>query len=124
MNDFLILVVEDSPVVRMLTQKQLTLLGYKSEAVSTAEDALARDSDSFALIFMDIGLPGMDGCQAARLIREKELLEKRKRVPIIALTAHSDREACALAGMDDYLQKPAMLADIERMVNKWKIGTT
>jgi CheY-like chemotaxis protein len=119
MNDLLILVVEDSPVVRLLTQKQLTLLGYTSEAACTAEEALARGSDRIGLIFMDIGLPGMDGCQAARLIREKELLEQRKRVPIIALTAHSDREACALAGMDDYLQKPAMLADIERMVKKW-----
>jgi two-component system sensor histidine kinase EvgS len=119
MNTFLILVVEDSRVVRMLTQKQLKILGYTSEAVGTGEEALARDSDSIALILMDIGLPGMDGCQAALLIREKELSEKRKRVPIIALTAHSDKQTCALAGMDDYLQKPAMLADIERILNKW-----
>lgn len=60
---------------------------------------------------MDIGLPGIDGSHATLLIREKELKEQRNRVPIVALTAHSERERCILVGMDDFLQKPALTVE-------------
>lgn len=115
MKDILILVVEDDPVLRMLTQKQIITLGYRTEAVETGEEAVKQSRPEIRLIFMDIGLPGIDGGHATMLIREKELSEKRPRVPIIALTAHAHRAA----GMDDFLQKPALLADIERMLVKW-----
>lgn len=119
MSEFKILVVEDNPVVRMLTQKQLSVLGYASEAVGTGEEAVERGSRDIALILMDIGLPGIDGARAAQLIRERELKEQRKRVPIVALTAHSDKQGCLLAGMDDFLQKPAKLGDIQRILATW-----
>ncbi len=119
MGDAVVLVVEDDPVVRMLMQKQLKILGYTSEAVGTGEEALARANAEIALVFMDIGLPSIDGTMAARLIREKEQQEHRKRVPIIAMTAHSDKDACFLAGMDDFLQKPARLKDIQRVLEIW-----
>jgi CheY-like chemotaxis protein len=53
------------------------------------------------------------------LIREKELKERRKRVPIIALTGHAIKDQCLQAGMDDFLQKPALLEDLKRMIDKW-----
>lgn len=119
MSDFRILVVEDDPVMRMLTQKQLSILGYTSDVVGTGEEAVARDGADITLIFMDIGLPGIDGIHATRLIREQELKEQRKRTPIVALTAHSNKQDCLLAGMDDFLQKPARLADIQRILDSW-----
>lgn len=114
-----ILIVEDDPIVRLTTQKQLSALGYKTEAVASGEEAVERCGDSFGLIFMDIGLPGIDGGHATLLIREKELREGRQRVPIVALTAHSEKERCLRAGMDDFLQKPALLADVKNVVHKW-----
>lgn len=114
-----ILIVEDNPVLRMITQKVLRHLGYESVAVGSGEEAVAYDCVEIALIFMDIGLPGIDGTHATMMIREKELREGCKRTPIIALTAHSDQEICFLAGMDDFLQKPAMLVDLKRMLDKW-----
>lgn len=115
----LILVVEDDPTLRLTTQKQLAALGYQSESVASGEEAVERSHSGFDLILMDIGLPGIDGRHATLLIREKELNEKRKRIPIIALTAHSDRQTTMLAGMDDLLQKPALMADIQRVLDKW-----
>ncbi len=119
MADPIILVVEDDPILRMTVQKQISHLGKVSETVSTGEEAIARVDSDVAMIFMDVGLPGIDGAHATLLIREKELKERRKRVPIIALTAHSDKHQCAAAGMDDFLQKPALIADIKRMFEKW-----
>ena len=61
---------------------------------------------------MDIGLPGIDGIMAAKLIREQEKGRREQPVPIIALSAHDDQaiQAEALAaGMNDYVIKPISL---------------
>ena len=119
MPNEVILVVEDDPVLRVVTQKLLGRLGLESVAVSSGEEAVKKPRAEIAMILMDIGLPGIDGLHATTLIREKELSEGGKHIPIVALTAHSDRESCLVAGMDDFLQKPAMLADLKRVTEKW-----
>lgn len=119
MTDRKILVVEDDPIVRLVTQKQLARLGYDCELVASGEEAVSTFNNSFTLILMDIGLPGIDGLKTTMLIREREQKESDKRMPIIALTAHSDRERCLLAGMDDFLQKPVLLNDLKEMLDKW-----
>lgn len=114
-----ILIVEDDPIVRLVTEKQIAMVGdFKTEAVSTAEAAIARFPDNICLIFMDIGLPGMDGLHATILMRELEKKNGGEHVPIIALTGHGDKTKCIAAGMDDYLQKPTLLADIQRVLQK------
>lgn len=115
----MIMLVEDDPVLRDLTKRQLAVLGFESIPVTTGEEAVEKCCEDIAMIFMDIGLPGIDGSHATLLIREKELKEHRKRVPIVALTAHSERERCMLVGMDDYLQKPALIHDIKRITDKF-----
>lgn len=119
MPDGIILVVEDDPTLQMVTKMVITRFGYNCEVVGSGEAAVSRDAADVALIFMDIGLPGIQGGHATMLIREKELVERRKRVPIVGLTGHAIREQCLLAGMDDYLQKPAFMEDIKRMLDKW-----
>ena len=114
-----ILVVEDDPTLQFVARRALTHLGYQCLAVGSGEAALEADHTQVSLIFMDIGLPGMDGTKTASMIRELEARDGRPRVPIVALTAHSDRQACLLAGMDDFLQKPALLGDLQQMVGKW-----
>src|SRR5579883_2114203 len=105
-----IMLVEDDPVLRDLISRQIKMLGCQSIVVSSGEEAVERVSvASMDMIFMDVGLPGIDGNHATLLIREIELRSHRPRVPIVALTAHSDKEGCMLAGMDDFLQKPALI---------------
>ncbi|MBS2004885.1 MAG: response regulator, partial [Cyanobacteria bacterium SZAS LIN-5] len=65
------------------------------------------------------GLPGIDGVHATMLIRERELSERKQRIPIVALTGHADKQRVMSVGMDDFLQKPAMMADIKTMIEKW-----
>lgn len=109
MTPHVILVVEDDPSLRLLTGMQLKQLGYVAKTVETGEAAVELTSDGISLILMDIGLPGIDGISATMQIREQELKAHRNRIPIVALTAHSDRERCLYAGMDDFLQKPVLL---------------
>ncbi|MBX9722267.1 MAG: response regulator [Candidatus Obscuribacterales bacterium] len=119
MTQPLVLVVEDDPVLRDMTRRQLAKLGFESVLVGSGEEAVELDRSQFGLIFMDIGLPGIDGTYATLLIREKELQQQKKRVPIVALTGHSDKQKALSVGMDDFLQKPALIADIKRVLDKW-----
>lgn len=114
-----ILIVEDDPILRDLTRRQVAKLGFECVVVKTGEEAVDQNVSKFGLIFMDIGLPGIDGVHATMLIREKELSEKSERTPIVALTGHAEKERVMSVGMDDYLQKPAMIADIKTMIEKW-----
>ncbi|MBI2812554.1 MAG: response regulator [Candidatus Melainabacteria bacterium] len=114
-----ILIVEDDPILRDLTRRQISKLGFQCIAVKTGEEAVNSDVSDVGLILMDIGLPGIDGVHATMLIRERELVNRKKRVPIVALTGHADRHRVITAGMDDFLQKPALMADIKSMIDKW-----
>ena len=64
--------------------------------------------EAFDVILMDLQMPEMDGWEAARLIREREI-GGPEHIPIIALTAHAMGEArnrCLAAGMDSVIVKP------------------
>jgi len=69
-------------------------------------------------------MPDMDGYETTRAIREIERQNPTcPRLPIIALTANAmpgDREKCLEAGMDDYLSKPIIAADLTAMIKKWR----
>ena len=83
-------------------------------------------SGDFALIFMDVQMPEMDGMEATRVIRkwESQLRDEEGRVPIIALTAHAmkgDKEMCLEAGMDEYITKPLKKKYILEMLDRWVV---
>ncbi len=114
-----VLVADDNPVNREVAVEALGRLGVT--AVVTVEDGFqaleaARDG-GFDLILMDGSMPGLDGFDAARAIRQWEAAEGRPRVHIAAATAHvvgTAAEAWREAGMDGVLAKPFTLTDLAR----------
>ena len=118
-----ILLAEDSPVNREVAVGMLELLGYELDVVENGQQALmASDSDNIDMILMDCQMPEMDGLTVTGRIRQRERSSGRRRLPIIALTAHAmqgDREQCLAAGMDDYLTKPYTQMQLRDMVLKW-----
>lgn len=105
-----VLLVEDNPVNRALTERLLTNLGATVVAVNDGEAALVQTArERFDLIFMDCNLPGIDGFETTRQLqgREKELAMPS--TPVVALTASAmekDEEMCRRAGMLGFIAKP------------------
>ncbi|HEX8989441.1 MAG TPA: response regulator [Rhodocyclaceae bacterium] len=104
-----VLLVEDNAINSRLAQQVLAKAGHRVAAVDNAASALAvLARRTFDVVLMDVQMPGMDGVEATRLIRERERATGT-RVPIVALTAHAmgqHRERCLAAGMDAFLMKP------------------
>jgi len=102
-----ILLVEDNPQNRYLVTYLLERHGYELQVAEDGEQALAMlETDAPDLILMDMQLPRIDGYEATRRIKADE---RFRRIPLIALTAHSmrgDETRARDAGCDEFITKP------------------
>jgi CheY-like chemotaxis protein len=102
-----VLVVEDNRINQALLVDQLNRSGFSTFAASDGKEAVeAVRRGGFDAILMDVQMPDIDGIEATRRIRTGE---RRYRIPIIGLTAHTGsvvRKRCLDAGMDLVLHKP------------------
>jgi CheY-like chemotaxis protein len=122
-----ILVVDDNAINQKVAVRILQQLGYQPMVAANGREALgAIEQDPFDLVFMDVMMPEMDGLEATRQIRKRQMGGEQKnfqsRIIICAMTAHAmtgDREKCLAAGMDDYLAKPIRPKDVRDMIEKW-----
>jgi CheY-like chemotaxis protein len=120
-----ILLVEDNEMNRDMLTRRLQRRGYEVViAVDGAQGLAMAQSESPALILMDISLPVLDGWEATRRLK---MAPETKSIPVIALTAHAmsgDRERCIEAGCDDFDTKPVeiarLLGKIETLLNQSK----
>lgn len=114
-----VLLVEDNPVNALLAQILLQREGCRVERAASGEEALRlmEAQPPYDIVFMDLGLPGLDGIGTTKALRAKGV-----NVPIIALTANAyeeDRRACLAAGMDDFLTKPIELPALRHRLSQW-----
>ncbi len=111
-GEYHILVVEDNIVAQAVVKNLLVHYGCHIDIAPDGKEALhCWKNNNYDLIFMDIGLPDMDGYEITHLIRAQELA-KKMHTPIIALTAHAaddSKQRCIEAGMNAVLTKPLTL---------------
>ena len=111
-----ILLVEDNEMNRDMLSRRLQKQGYEVVLAVDGEEGLAKaQSDSPALILMDMSLPGIDGWEATRQLKADPAT---RAIPVVALTAHAmagDREQALAAGCDDFDIKPI---DLDRLLGK------
>jgi CheY-like chemotaxis protein/HPt (histidine-containing phosphotransfer) domain-containing protein len=126
-----ILVAEDNEINQDIAVRILENMGCK---VSIAADgAIATrllTQNKYDLVLMDCEMPGMDGFEATKRIREMEDSAERAgtfangiRIPIIGLTAYASDEArarCLSAGMDDFLVKPLRKLQLLQAMQRWR----
>ncbi len=116
-----VLIVEDNRINQMLISTFLDKFGHTSEIADSGAKALkAVQQRDFDVILMDIKMPGMDGMETTRQIRRGK--GNARTVPIIALTANAlngDKENYLDAGMDAYLTKPIIAAELYRVIDRF-----
>ena len=96
-------IIDDDPEILKLLDQYLTKNGFEVEAFTDGESFLKKDVNKFSLIVLDIGLPGIDGLEVCKRVRQNS------NIPIIMLTAASDDLDRILGlelGFDDYMGKP------------------
>ena len=107
-------------VNQRVAMRLLDKLGYIVEAVSDGQKAVDRVMESrYSLVLMDCQMPVMDGLQATREIRKREV---GHRTPIVALTAgalQSDEANCRNAGMDGFISKPIDIHKLKLVLETW-----
>lgn len=109
-----VLVVDDVATNRLLACRLLAKMGYAADTASDGERAVQMVMDKdYQLILMDVFMPGIDGCESTRKIRQWETHSGRK-CTILGLSAdvmNDNRRRCIESGMDGFLTKPIRVPD-------------
>ena len=117
-----ILVAEDSQINQIVAARSLERCGCRVDVVANGADALeAIAAKRYDAILMDCQMPGMDGYEATRELRAREIGQDRH-VPVVAMTAQAmegDRERCLAAGMDDFVTKPMRHNELVEVLRRW-----
>jgi CheY-like chemotaxis protein len=118
-----ILLAEDNKINQVVAAGVLKKLGYEVDIVEDGSAAVAACAETqYGAILMDVMMPGVDGYQATKLIRDFERQLHLQQIPIIGLSARAmagDREIAINAGMNDYLTKPLRTADLVAALEAW-----
>jgi len=116
-----VLVAEDNMINQKLIVKILLQLGFNADVVSNGLEAIEElKRVRYDIVFMDVQMPEMDGLEATKYIVQNWKTDERPL--IIAMTANvmqGDKEKCLNAGMDDYLSKPVVIDDVQKIIKKW-----
>ena len=113
-----VLLAEDNPINALLARALLEREGCKVDRIASGDEAVSALSRGFYdLILMDLRMPGLNGLEATRALRERGVT-----TPIVALTADAfdeDRRACLAAGMNDFLAKPLTPPALRAVLTNW-----
>lgn len=116
-----ILIVEDHTMTATITKNLLFDLNCTVDVANSGEIALEKmDTNHYDLILMDVGLPDINGCEVTSRIRQKETDKAGSSVPIVGVTALTDRDEkqhCLEAGMNAVFTKPLMKEKLENVIS-------
>jgi DNA-binding response OmpR family regulator len=116
MDTYRILIVDDDPSILKFVRANLEARGYQVLLAADGKEAILQaEKEKPDLLILDIVMPGMDGFEVCRKIREKSS------APIIMLSAREgegDKEKCEACGATDYLTKPFVLRELLALVKK------
>ena len=120
-----ILLVEDNELNREIAEELLTTMGVTVESAENGQVAVekvaASPEGTYALIFMDMQMPVLDGCATASQIRQLPRRDAQT-LPIIAMTANAFAEDIVKtrrAGMNEHMAKPIDVATLSRVLERW-----
>jgi DNA-binding response OmpR family regulator len=117
MKEQSILIVDDEKNIRLTMKKSLEPLGFPVRTAVNGEDALEKlREDSFAMVFLDLRMPGLDGMEVLRRIEAEQ-----PQIQVVVITAHGTVETAVEAmkhGAADFLQKPFSPGEIQELATR------
>ncbi len=117
-----VLLVEDNEINRRVAFGLLQSRGHRVVFAENGQEAVDHVTNGeFDVVLMDMQMPVMDGYEATTIIRQREQ-QSGGHIPIVAMTAEAlrgDRERCLETGMDDYVSKPVIPAELYRAVERF-----
>ena len=117
MSEPTILQVEDDDSIGRALQGALTAQGLQVEWVTTAAAALGLvATEPVKLVLLDLGLPGLNGLEVAKRIRQQPTLESIVLVAVTGYGQESDRQRSLEAGFDHHLIKPADFGKLQKIL--------
>ncbi|MBK5225463.1 MAG: response regulator [Thermoleophilia bacterium] len=119
-----VMLVEDNQMNSRLVEYVLERDGFEITIIASAEEAVqAAADDPPNIILMDIQLPGMDGIEATRRLKQNPLTAK---IPVVAITAHAmrgDEERVRAVGCEGYILKPINTRELAGTVRKFLVAS-
>lgn len=119
-----VMLVEDNQMNSRLVEYVLERDGFEITIIASAEEAVqAAADDPPNIILMDIQLPGMDGLEATRRLKQNPLTAK---IPVVAITAHAMRgeeERVRAVGCEGYILKPINTRELAGTVRKFLVAS-
>ena len=120
-----VLVADDNDISMEIITELLTMNGLKVRPAANGREAVEQFANapegSVQMVLLDVQMPELDGCEAARQIRQLPRRDAAS-VPILALTGNSsseDVEAAMQAGMNDYMVKPVKMKLLAKMMSEY-----
>lgn len=117
-----VLIAEDSSVIQNLTKKILQIQNYDISSAKNGNQVMDMvQKEDYDIILMDINMPGLDGMECSRRIRQMDD-PKKKDVPIVAITGNAKNysdEDFSQAGINQYIQKPLNFDEVVGAVRKF-----
>jgi DNA-binding response OmpR family regulator len=114
-----ILVVDDDPDARDIVRTYLDANGYEVTTATTGKEALAKMEEVHpALVLLDVMMPGMDGWEVARVIKNHPEFDGVRIVMLTARSDFTDKQEGLRSGADDYIVKPIDLENLAERVQR------
>ncbi len=118
-----VLLVDDDEMNRNIYQLLLELLGPDATTAASGQEAIdCVNGQAFDLVFMDIQMPGMDGYEAVRQIRQNQQIVQPVIIGLSADVISGVQANCIEAGMDDYVKKPVTPENLCQVMLKWLVN--
>ena len=119
MSEGSILVVDDDPNSLDIVSTFLEAKGYQVATAADGQEALAMlEQVRPILILLDVMMPGMDGWEVARVVKNHPEFSEVRVVMLTARSDFTDKQEGLRSGADDYIVKPVRLDDLERRVER------
>jgi PAS domain S-box-containing protein len=112
-----VLVVDDNHAAQLMLRKMVQLLGYEVQTAADGVEAVqAAEQFRPDVVLMDVGMPRMDGHEAARRIREQPWGQSMTLIALTGWGQEKDKRLASEAGFDHHLVKPAEPAELQRLL--------